>query len=233
MLRPGHVLLLHAAAGRILCRQTMAFDYSNSARMLFIGDSITDCARGEDPEHLGNGYVRIICDYLRAKDPARAPQIINRGISGNKVTDLANRWQVDVLDLEPDLVSIMIGVNDVWHSLTPGLKGVDLETYRATYRGLLEKLRATEPTCAIVLCEPTGIWPPQDPRANEMLAPYIKVVNELGAEFAVRCVVTLHAPLNRAREARPDIGWVPDGAHPSSSGHMVIARAWLEAMRLL
>jgi len=202
-------------------------------RLLFIGDSITDCGRGADPEGVGSGYVRIIRDYLRARDPASAPQVINRGISGHKVTDLHNRWQTDVIDLAPHVCSIMIGVNDVWHSYTPGLEGVGLDEYVAIYRGNLKQLTETLPECDVILCEPTVIWEPQDVRANPQLEGYVKAVHDLGREFKVRKVIETHKAFEEARRRGPDIDWAPDGVHPSSSGHMLIARTWLKALDLL
>src|SRR4051812_7048232 len=94
-------------------------------RLLFIGDSLTDCGWKTDPEQLGAGYVRLVRDWLLAASPATAPLVLNRGISGNKIPDLQQRWKSDVLDLAPDVLSVFIGINDVWHSFTPGREGCD------------------------------------------------------------------------------------------------------------
>src|SRR3989442_15766615 len=107
----------------------MPLNLNASTRLLFIGDSITDCGRREDPEAVGSGFVRGIRDWLRAADPANAPIVINHGVSGNKITDLQKRWQRDVIDQAPDVVSVMIGINDVWHGLVPRSAGVDPETF--------------------------------------------------------------------------------------------------------
>ena len=202
------------------------------SKFLFIGDSITDCGRGGDPEGLGNGYVRLIRDYLRAKDPAHAPQVINRGVSGNKVTNLKDRWQKDVLDVAPDVLSVMIGINDVWHGLNPGGAGVDLETYRKTYADLLAQVKEKLPNCAITLCEPTVISPPASEKGNEALGPYVAAVRELVLSQKV-ALVPLHDVFLDAAKGRPDIDWATDGVHPTSSGHMLIARQWLAATELL
>src|SRR5690554_5891653 len=95
----------------------MAISIDRNTRLLFIGDSITDCGRRQDPEGIGSGYPRLVRDYLSAKDPDNAPVVLNTGISGNRVTCLQERWKTDVLDLKPDVLSIKIGINDVWHSL--------------------------------------------------------------------------------------------------------------------
>ena len=108
----------------------MALTLSREARWVFIGDSITDCGRRECPELIGNGYVRVIRDWLRAARPATAPEVINAGISGNKIGDLQGRWDEDVLALQPELVSIKIGINDVWHGLGGNQNGTPLDKFK-------------------------------------------------------------------------------------------------------
>ncbi len=212
----------------------MAISIDRNTRLLFIGDSITDCGRRECKEQIGSGYPRIVRDYLRAKDPENAPEVINTGISGNKVTDLANRWQRDVLDLKPSVLSIKIGINDVWHGLRKdNPSGVPIDQYIKTYRSILDQVRKTLPECAIVLCEPSVISPPAPAGGNEALKPYVRAVHMLGEEFRASAVVELHDPFLEAMRLRPDIEWAPDGVHPSSSGHMLIARQWLMATGLL
>ena len=210
---------------------------SRESRVLFIGDSITDAGRGADKEEqIGNGYVRLVRDLLRAKDPANAPHVINRGISGNKVTDLSARWERDVIASDPHLLSVMIGINDVWHGLNPAwAPGVDIDDYTAIYRDLLTRTRKGLPNCRVVLMEPTVIDPPAPAEGNEKLQPYVKAVNALAKEFAgtVVAAVPTHTAFVNARTARPDIVWAPDGVHPSTSGHMLIARTWLAATGLL
>jgi lysophospholipase L1-like esterase len=202
------------------------------SKFVFIGDSITDCGRGGEPEGIGSGYVRLVRDYLRAKDPGHAPEVVNRGVSGNKVTNLRDRWSKDVIDLSPNVLSIMIGINDVWHGLNPGGSGVDIDTYRRTYAQLISQTKEKHPACEIVLCEPTVISPPAHEKGNESLKPYVAAVRELAVELKL-LLVPLHEVFLDAAKARPDIDWHSDGVHPTSSGHMLIARQWLEATELL
>src|SRR5690554_5604958 len=145
----------------------MSITIQRSTRLLFIGDSITDCGQRECPERMGSGYPRLIRDYLAAKNPAEAPTVINRGISGHKVTDLAARWESDVIEQKPDVLSIKIGINDVWHSLRPDPGGVPIEQYIATYRNILQQTREALPDCRVVLCEPSVISPPAPAGGNE------------------------------------------------------------------
>lgn len=211
----------------------MAISINRNTRLLFIGDSITDCGRRECPEKIGGGYPRLVRDYLRAKDPENAPVVLNTGISGNKVTDLAARWQQDVLDLRPDVLSVKIGINDVWHGFREAQHAVPLDKYIETYQSILDQLRKTLPQCAIVLCEPSVISPPAPAGGNEALKPYVRAVHDLGKQFGAAAVVEFHQPMLDAIRLRPDIPWAPDGVHPGSSGHMLLARQWLLATGLL
>jgi len=205
---------------------------STATDLLFIGDSVTDAGRHVDPERIGFGYVRLIRDILAARQPATAPVVTNRGVSGFKITDLQAVWQDEVLALEPDIVSVYIGLNDVWHGLQPGVTGTDHATFVTGYRDILARTRQALPRTALVLCEPSVLWLPSCPAANELLQPYVATVHRLAEEFAAVAVVALHGAFVRARAARPDIAWTSDGVHPTSIGHMLIAETWLTATGL-
>lgn len=211
----------------------MAIDLQPGQTFLFIGDSITDVNRRNDPEGIGQGYVRIIRDYLYAKDPVKAPRVINTGISGNRVTHLAKRWKEDVLDHEPDVVSIKVGINDVWHGLEGRNEGVPIEQFVEMYHVILRQLQAVVPKAKVILCQPSVIEPPAPAGGNSALQPYVRAVGELKREFNALAVVPLHSAFVNARRLRPDINWTPDGVHPSSAGHMLIARTWLAETGLL
>ena len=211
----------------------MATPFTREARWVFIGDSITDCNRRECPDGVGDGYVRNIRDWLYALDALNAPHVINTGISGNRIPDLQDRWEADVLFHRPQLVSIKIGINDVWHNLPPNNRGTDIDVFRAGYSEILSRLRTALPEVTLVLCEPSIIWPPAPVQGNESLQPYLATVRELAREFKATALVPLHSAFEQAREARPEIPWAPDGVHPSPYGHMLIARAWLASLGLL
>lgn len=210
---------------------------ARDARWLFIGDSITDVGRKADVlDGLGRGYVRLIRDWLASQDAVNAPLIVNRGISGNKITDLSERWERDVIASDPQMLSIMVGVNDVWHGLVPDWRpGVALEDFVSIYQDLLKRTRMSLPRCKVVLCEPTVIEPAREPAGNEQLKPYVAAVSALTEEF--KDIVVAVAPMHRAFldaiAARPDIDWTDDGVHPTSAGHMLIARTWLTAINIL
>jgi len=213
----------------------MSLPLSARAKYLFIGDSITDANRKADKdEGLGSGYVRLVRDYLCAKDAGHAPQVMNRGVSGNKVPNLRQRWDADVIQLAPDVLSVMIGINDVWHGLNPAwAPGTEIGPYTDTYRELLGRVRKELPECAIVLCEPTIISPPAHANGNATLRPYASAVHELAREFKAAALVKLHDVFLDAEKTRPDVKWTTDGVHPTSTGHMLIARQWLVATELL
>lgn len=212
----------------------MQLQFNAHSRLLFIGDSITDCARNDDAEGLGSGYVRMLRDALLARDPANAPIVLNRGISGNKAPDLLARWQRDVVEQSPDVVSIMIGINDVWHGLNPPWRpGVGIEKYITTYRQILMELRGRLPACRLVLCEPTVISPPAHAKGNDALQPYIQAIHQLAESFVADAMVKLHDAFRRAETLRPDVDWTTDGVHPTSAGHALIARNWLAGTELL
>ncbi|MGA7212969.1 MAG: SGNH/GDSL hydrolase family protein [Terrimicrobiaceae bacterium] len=211
----------------------MALPLSRDSRWIFIGDSITDAGRRQCPEEVGTGYVRDVRDWLRASIPGRAPQVLNKGLSGNTISDLRRRWDSDVIAHEPQLVSIKIGINDVWHGLGGAGGGTSIENFREIYAEILGRLKAECPGATIVLCEPSVIWSPAPAEGNEMLEPYVAAVRGAAVDFDARGVVPLRRAFEKAGAERPDIDWVPDGVHPSSSGHMLIARSWLACLGLL
>ena len=206
-----------------------------SDKWLFVGDSITDAGRRDDPEKLGNGYVRLIRDYLLAKAPADAPKIVNRGVGGDESKHLAARWQEDVIAQRPAVLSVMVGVNDVWRQLDGKGPGTTLHDYAQIMDKLLADTIAAEPKVQIVLCEPSVISPPAPAKGNAMLLPYAMAVRELAAKHGdrVACVVPMHQMCLSAERSRPGFAWWPDGVHPSSAGHMLLARTWLAETRLL
>src|SRR5688572_667374 len=142
-------------------------------KILLIGDSITDCGRREDQEGLGYGYVRILHDYLVTTYPAANYQIVNTGIGGDRVTDLAARWQTDVIDHQPDYVSISIGINDVWRQLDrPEIEQVTPEIFHQIYVQLLTQVKE-KTNAQILLMQPTIIEEDSESKGNKMLLDYV------------------------------------------------------------
>ncbi|MEX0326067.1 MAG: SGNH/GDSL hydrolase family protein [Puniceicoccaceae bacterium] len=202
-------------------------------RILFQGDSITDCLRDQsDPTSLGEGYVKMTAGFLAALHPELAPVCLNRGISGHRAKDLVARWKADCLDLQPDVLSLMIGINDTWRRYDSN-DPTSTEEYAGHYRSLLEQTRAANPDLRIVLMEPFVLPVPEDRKAwREDLEPRIEVVHELAGEFKAT-LVRLDKLMNEACQVQPPAYWAEDGVHPSLPGHALIARHWLEAVGAL
>src|SRR5690606_9560332 len=125
----------------------------------------------------------------------------------------------DVIEQRPDVLSVSIGVNDVWHGLMDGHEGCDIDRFTAGYRSVVGRTRRALPACKVVLCDPSSLWLTQPSDADARLKPYIEAIHRLGGEFGVACVVGLHAAFARARAAREDVAWTTDGVHPTSAGH--------------
>ncbi|MGA7385421.1 MAG: SGNH/GDSL hydrolase family protein [Methylocella sp.] len=208
--------------------------HSNST-LLMIGDSITDCGRGRPVGEavggdLGNGYVALIHAMLGATCPQRRIRIRNTGISGQTVRDLAARWQSDVLDLKPDWLSIMIGINDVWRQFDAPLQTeghVSLDEYAS----ILERLvRTTRPQLkGLVLMTPYFIEPNRADPMRAMMDRYGEVVRQLAGEYQAILVDTQAAFERVLTEVHP-MALAADRVHPNLAGHMILARAFLKAL---
>lgn len=206
------------------------------AVVVFQGDSITDAGRSREreaanePAALGPGYAGLVARQLLAESATAGLKIFNRGISGNRVLDLLVRWERDTLALEPDLVSILIGVNDTWHRYLPGGVGIKVPRYAAFYRMLIEDTLERRPNCRLVLCEPFAL-PGGQFREEWMgeLRDRMAVVRELAREFK-----TTFVPFDRMfaeetkRHSAGDLA--ADGVHPSLLGHRIMATAWRQAV---
>ena len=204
--------------------------------ILFQGDSITDGNRGRnaDPNHiLGHGYQFSIGSRLGADYPEKKYVFYNRGISGNRVTDLEKRWQAEALDLKPDLLSILIGVNDCSSTIFHwgGGPGVSIEEYEKTYSGLLDQTRVAMPNVIFVLCEPF-ILPVGKVKENwdAYQADIIQrqaVVRKLAAKYDTIFVGFQDVFKKACERAAPEY-WIWDGVHPTVAGHELMAREWLK-----
>ncbi|MDD5350464.1 MAG: SGNH/GDSL hydrolase family protein [Chthoniobacteraceae bacterium] len=203
---------------------------------LFQGDSITDCGRDRSaealPNHnqaLGPGYASKIAGDLLADYPSRKLTIFNRGISGNRVVDLYARWKCDAVNLKPDCLSILIGVNDTWHEFG-SQNGVELDRYEQVYRMLLQYTLKKLPKVNLVLCEPfvlaTGVVTPE---WEVEMAARREIVARLAKEFGT-VFVPFQKMFNEAiKEAAPDY-WTADGVHPTPAGNARMAKFWRECV---
>lgn len=200
--------------------------------ILFQGDSITDTGRVGSPDGLGGGYVSVVNGLLGSNPSAPRAKILNRGISGDRTAELLARWKTDCEDIKPRVLSIMIGVNDVWRIVGEwnGQTYIDAVTYLGNYRKLLDRSLAAGIT-QLVLCSPTMIENGTDARLRGLLAERKDIVKRLASEYKAVYVPMQEHQLELL-ESRPDIKWTIDGCHPTVTGHVALARAWLMATGL-
>lgn len=209
--------------------------------LLFIGDSITDANRNRDAilggwSSWGDGYVHLIQSYLTAFHPTKRLMVINQGISGNRIIDLSNRWEEDVLALQPNWVTIMIGVNDVWRHFDDALfrrdEQVTQELFHQHYRQIIEQTMASKSIKGIVLLSAFMVEANQDDPMNKMLHSYNQLTKKLAEQYGLT-YIDIQAEINKFLQTTPSYVLSFDRVHPSMAGHMLIAKAWLEGMHFM
>jgi acyl-CoA thioesterase I len=200
-------------------------------RILFQGDSVTNAFR--KPEEicnayqLGSGYAMMVAAQILAARPTEGLTFLNRGVSGQGVRDLQARWQEDCLELKPDVLSILVGVNDAGPQRPEA--PLSVEEYEQHYRDLLQATRDALPAVRLVLGEPfvlpcKGVME----RVFDDVAARGDVVNRLADDFDA-AVVPLQDVFAEAQKKAPPEYWAFDGFHPTAQGHWLIAKAWLKA----
>jgi lysophospholipase L1-like esterase len=205
--------------------------------ILFQGDSITDAHRKtsdtapNSPAALGASYPFLAAAELLLDHPADNLHIYNRGVSGNKVYQLAERWQADCLDLKPTVLSILVGVNDFWHTLVNGYTGT-LKTYQDDYKALLDRTKQQLPGVKLIIGEPyavNGVKSVDDkwyPAFNDYRQAARDIASSFGAVF-----IPYQEIFDKAQKSAPGSYWTIDGVHPSLAGAKLMAQAWLQAVR--
>jgi lysophospholipase L1-like esterase len=205
----------------------------NQTKILFQGDSITDGGRVRNSESMGQSYPYLIASRLGFELAERRPRFINRGISGNRVSDLYARWNEDAIALKPDVLSILIGVNDAWRIMS-GIPEGAADRFESAYRHLLDVTKEYLPDSGLVLCEPfilkTGATLDRWEEWQELLTNYQAVAKTLAQEYGA-LFVPLQAPLNAACERAEASYWLGDGVHPTPAGNELIANEWLKAVQ--
>jgi len=206
------------------------FLFKPGQKLVMIGDSITDCGRRSGPNApYGSGYVSMVRNLLIAQYPGHGLAIVNRGSGGNTVRDLADRWEQDVIDEAPDVLSVKIGINDVWRHVAGRMdEHVPLEEYESTLRELLRLTRDTV-NPQLILIDPYVLETDRSDPFRAMMDEYIKCVHGLATEFDAVSVRTQEA-FDRALAQQPSEFWAGDRVHPQPFGHAVIALAFLKAV---
>ena len=213
----------------------------NEKVILFQGDSITDCGRDrEKATHNGRGYAHLVSAHLMCSEPYTFT-CLNRGISGNRVVDLYARIRRDMINLKPDYMSILIGINDVWHEYASG-NGVDAAKFEMVYGLMIEELQRDLPQLKIMIMEPfvlpgSATWTDEEhPGRWEYFvkecalrqASAKRIAEKYGLAF-----VSLQDLLNKVNENAPVGYWLIDGVHPTPAGHELIKGEWLKAFEQL
>jgi lysophospholipase L1-like esterase len=204
--------------------------------ILFQGDSITDGNRTRDNDWnhiMGHGYQYIISSKLWFEQPDHHFHFLNRGVSGHKVPDLAARWQADTIDLKPDVLSILVGVNDANEAVKDNTTFSE-ESYKEGYRGLLDRTILINPKVRFVICEPfllpVGAVKTNWQRWSTEVNLRQVVAKDMAKEFDA-IFVPFQSAFNNALKRAPAEYWIWDGIHPMPGGHELMAREWLKAVK--
>lgn len=230
-------LPLVGCAPQVSNTETVLYSKINQGDIiLFQGDSITDSSREKEkelpnnPNSMGKGYAFLAASKLLKTLPKENLTIYNRGISGNKVNQLSDRWDKDALELKPDWISILIGVNDYWHMLHSDYDGT-IEIYENDYRKLLQRTKKALPDVKLIICQPFAIpgTSAVDESWVEPFGKYQAVAKKLAAEFNAFWV-PFQEVFDKAMSDAPASYWIPDGVHPSISGSQLMADAWVKTL---
>lgn len=211
-----------------------------SKTILFQGDSITDCGRSrENDANMGIGYPLLVASELGFEQPEQYTYI-NRGISGNRIVDVYARIKMDIINLKPDYMSILIGINDVWHEISRA-NGVAPAKFEKIYDMLITEIKGELPDLKLIILEPFVLkgsatcdteeipdrWKRFDEGAKANAQAARRIAEKHGAIF-----VELQSKFDELDAAHPGL-WTGDGVHPTAAGHQLIKREWLNAFRTL
>jgi acyl-CoA thioesterase I len=209
------------------------FAVQDGQTILFIGDSITDCGRRGAEGPLGSGYVKLVSELTTVRYPERSIQFINKGIGGNRITDLKDRWQDDVIVHKPDWLSIKIGINDMHSDLRGAPDPVTPARYEQLYDEILSETKEAI-GCPVLLISPFYISKDKDRnthrcRALEYLPQYIDTVYRMSEKYGTRLIKT-HDIFQHHLQYRDADAFCPEPVHPHHTGHLVIANAVMNGL---
>ena len=205
-------------------------------RILFQGDSITDWFRDyNDDTRLGSGYAQLVAASLGFSEPGEHT-FINKGISGNRVVDLYARIKRDIINYQPDVMSILIGVNDVWHELGDSPNGVDADKFYKVYSMLIDEVFEALPNIKIMILEPFAL----EACSTSANWEYFRTETKKRAKMAKKIAekynlpfIPLQAGFDELAKKTGNSYWLGDGVHPTAAGHEFIKNEWLKAYKTL
>ena len=202
-------------------------------KIITFGDSITDMRRGSEQDAeiftLGHGYPQLLAGDLKYENPKKY-EVINRGNSGNRIVDLYARIKKDVWNLKPDVISILIGINDIWLECGEGKNGVDIVRFEKVYRMLIEDTKEKLPKVKFILLEPfvlKGIATEEKYDEFCEVKKYAKVVEKLAKEYGC-AFVALQDRFDEEAKKYGEVHYLYDGVHPDVAGGKLIAEEWLK-----
>lgn len=201
----------------------------NGQKIVFIGDSITDCGRRGAERPLGVGYVKLFHDLMILREPEKRITFINKGIGGDTVVGLSNRWSDDVLRHKPDWLSIKIGINDLHGMLRDPQNGITPRRFGQEYKAILERTASQLPRCQILLIDPFYLSMEKSPnsfrhKVLELLPEYLAVVHQMSRKFKTRLIRTHELFQGLLKYHDADI-FCQEPVHPNLTGHLMIAEA--------
>ena len=201
-------------------------------KLLFQGDSITDAGRDRaDIHNMGNGYPKYASEMLRAAYPDVEFEFINLGISGNRTDQLFDRMYEDMILIEPDIVSILICINDVWHRHSHNIETTDAQI-AANYRAILERLKR-QTNAKILILAPFLLDNAEKESWRVELDTILPIVRSLAEEYA-DAFIPLDEHFAEALKTQPaPCYYSPDGVHPNENGAKFIAELYVRAMKNL
>lgn len=205
-------------------------------KILFQGDSITDAGRTRDTDvSIGVGYPLLVKASLGFECPGKY-EFINRGISGNRVVDVYARIKSDIINIKPDVMSILIGVNDVWHEFTDSPNGVDADKYYRIYDMLIEEVKRALPDIKIMIMEPFVLRAYATEEKWDCFNSEVKKRAQMAKKIAQKYnlpYITLQDGLDELSKDVEASYWLSDGVHPTAMGHEYIKREWIKTFKAL
>ncbi|MFO7535255.1 MAG: SGNH/GDSL hydrolase family protein [Kiritimatiellia bacterium] len=202
--------------------------------ILFMGDSITDCGRRGPNAPLGDGFAKVVGEMYAIRQPAKAVRFINKGISGNTVSDLQERWTDDVVEQKPDTLVLMIGINDLCRTVGQSPGAVPPDRFAKLYDELMARTAEALPNCRMILLDPFYITRENAPtsirhtvlnRLNE----YIRVVHTMARKYKTGLIQTHNIFRGLLKYHKPEV-FCPEPVHPNHTGHLVLAEAVYAAL---
>ncbi len=212
----------------------MVIKIKSGQTILFIGDSITDCDRRLEGRPLGNGYVKLFSDLLTIREPGKNINIINKGIGGDTVKGLQNRWHDDLLRYKPDWLSIKIGINDLHHFLCDGAVNTSPKEFFEIYDDILSQASRKLPKCNVLLIEPFYISTDKSKTSFrkevlDVIPEYTQIVRQMSRKYKTR-LIKMHDLFGKLLKYHDAETFCPEPVHPNLTGHLTIAETVYSAL---